>query len=125
MRISGSKYFKWYKRGQSVISVAREENPYEHHCPINHFQTILEKILDCFKSKNLINTEVIFSKLEGQNLSPERPFKGKPEDYKIRMALGVLEIEGLIKRTGSKRPIEYKLDVPLEKLKGWIRMIGR
>jgi hypothetical protein len=121
----GSKYFKWYKKGQSVVSVARAENPYEHHCPINHFQTILEKIPDGFESQNLINTELIFSKLEGQNLSPGRLFKGKTEDYKIRMTLGILEIEGLIKWTGSKRPIEYKLNVPLEKLKEWIRIMGK
>lgn len=58
-----------------------------------------------------------------KNLSPDRPFKGKPEEYKIRMTLGILEIEGLIKWTGSKRPIEYKLNVPIEKIEEWIRKI--
>ena len=61
-----------------------------------------------------------FLSLEGQGLSPDRPFKGKPEEYKIRMALGILEREELIKWTGSKRPIEYKLSVPIEKIREWI-----
>jgi len=116
----GSKYFKWYIKGHSVVAIARKDNPYEHHCPINHFQTILEKIIEGFKSQNLINTDLIFSMLEGQNLSPDRPFKGKPEEYKIRMTLGIIEIEGLIKWTGSKRPIEYKLNIPIEKIDEWI-----
>jgi len=122
----GSKYFKWYIKGHSVVGIARKDNPYEHYCPINHFQTILEKIIEGFKSQNLINTDLIFSMLEGQNLSSDRPFKGKPEEYKIRMTLGILEIEGIIKWTGSKRPIEYKLNVPIEKIDEWIyKNIGK
>ncbi len=117
----GSKYFKWNIRGHSVVGIARKLNPYEHYCPINHFQTILGKIIEAFKSQNVINTDLIFSILKGQNLSPDRPFKGKPEEYKIRMTLGILEIEELIKWTGSKRPIEYKLQVPIEKIYEWIR----
>ncbi|BDC35415.1 MAG: hypothetical protein EF806_00950 [Candidatus Methanoliparum thermophilum] len=117
----GSKYFKWYIKGHSIVAIARKDNPYEHYCPINHFQTILEKIIEGFKSQNLINTDLIFSMLEGQNLSLDRTFKGKPEEYKIRMTLGILEIEGLIKWTGSKRPIEYKLNVPIEKIDEWIK----
>jgi len=117
----GSKYFDWNIKGHSVIAIARKDNPYEHYCPINHFQTILETIIEGFKSQNLINTDLIFSMLLGHVLSPDRPFKGKPEEYKIRMTLGILEIEGLIKWTGSKRPIEYKLDVPVVKMEEWIR----
>lgn len=46
------------------------------------------------------------------------------EDY--RMTLGILEIEDLIKWTGSKRPIEYKLNVPIEKIDRWAhKNIGR
>lgn len=122
----GSKYFKWYIKGHSVIAMARKDNPYEHYCPIIHFQTILKQIIEGFKSQNLINTDLIFSMLEGQNLSPDRPFKGKPEEYKIRMTLGILEIEELIKWTGSKRPIEYKLNVSIEKIDEWIcKNIGK
>ena len=117
----GSKYFKWYMKGHSVVAIARKDNPYEHYCPIIHVQTILKKIIKGFKSQNLINTDLIFSILEGQSLSPDRSFKGKPEEYKIRMTLGILEIEGLIMWTGSKRPIEYKLNVPIEKIDEWIR----
>lgn len=57
----GSKYFKWSIKGQSVVAVAREENPYEHYCPKDHFQTILRKIIEGFKNQNLINTDLIFS----------------------------------------------------------------
>lgn len=117
----GSKYFKWYIKKHSIVAMARKDKPYEHYCPTNHFQTILKKIIKRFKSQNLINTDLIVSALGGQNLSPDRPFKGKPEEYKIRMTLGILEIEGLIKWTGSKRPIEYKLNVPIEKIDEWIR----
>jgi len=117
----GSKYFKWGIKGHSVVAMARKDNPYEHYCPIAHFQTILNKIIEAFKSQNIINTDLIFSMLKGQDLSPDRPFKGKAEEYKIRMTLGILEIEGLIKWTGSKRPIEYKLNAPIEKIDEWIR----
>lgn len=115
----GSKYFRWEIKGDSIVAVARKEKPYEHYCPINHFQTILDKIIEAFKSQNVINTDLIFSMLEGQNLAQDRPFKGKPEEYKIRMTLGILEIDGLIKWTGSKRPIEYKLNAPIERIKEW------
>ena len=115
-----SKYFEWNIRGHSVVAIAKKDNPYEQYCPIVHFHIILEKIIEAFKSQNVINTYLIFSMLEGQNLSSDRPFKGKAEEYKIRMALGILEIEELIKWTGSKRPIEYKLNVPTEKIHEWI-----
>ncbi len=116
----GSKYFKWYIKGHSLVAMARKDNPYEHYCPIIHFQTIFKKIIEGFKLQNLINTDLILFMLEGQNLSRDRPFKGKPEEYKIRMTLGILEIERLIKWTGSKRPIEYKLNVPIKKMYEWI-----
>lgn len=115
----GSKYFKWDIRRHSIVAAARKERPYEHYCPIIHFETILKKIIEGFKNQNIINTDIISSMLKGEDLSPDRPFKGKPEEYKIRMALGILEIEELIKWTGSKRPIEYKLNVTIEKIKGW------
>ncbi|RLC42625.1 MAG: hypothetical protein DRH44_06150, partial [Candidatus Coatesbacteria bacterium] len=97
-----------------------KDNPYRHYCPIIHFRTILKTIIEVFKSQNIINTDLIFSVLEGQNLSPDRPFKGKSEEYKIRMTLGILEIEGLIKWTGSKRPIEYKLNISIDEIEKWV-----
>jgi hypothetical protein len=36
------------------------------------------------------------------------------------MTMGILEIEGLIKWTGSKRPIEFKLNVPIEEIENWV-----
>lgn len=119
-RKSGSKYFNWHLQEHSVVAIARKDNPYEHYCPIDHFLTISEKIIEAFKNQNVINTDLIFSMLETQNLSPNRPFKGKPEEYKIRMTFGIFEIEKLIEWTGSKRPIEYKLNVPIEKIEEWI-----
>jgi hypothetical protein len=116
----GSKYFEWFIKGHSVVAKARKDNPYEHYCPEDHFKTIFKEIIEGFKNQNLINTDLIFSMLQGKNLSSDRPFKGKPEEYKIRMTLGILELEGLIKWTGSKRPIEYKLNVPIEKFEEWI-----
>ena len=123
----GSKYFKWEKRGNSIVAIARMEKPYEHYCPIGHFHTILQVIIDAFETHDVINTDLIFSMLKGKNLAPNRPFKGKPEEYKIRMALGILELEGLIKWTGSKRPIEYTLNCTVEDLRKWVNknMRGR
>jgi DNA-directed RNA polymerase delta subunit len=117
----GSKYFRWYKSGHSIVAEARKENPYKHHCPIEHFKTILEMIVNAFDHQNIVSVDVIFSKLEGRELAPNRSFKGKAEDYKIRMTLGILEIEELIKWTGAKRPIEYKLNVPLGEINVWLR----
>jgi hypothetical protein len=117
----GSKYFEWHVTGRSVIARARREDPYDHYCPIDHFQTIIERIVESFKTQDLVSAEVIFSMLIGQELSPGRTFKGKAEDYKIRMALGILEIEGLIKWTGSRKPFEYRLNAPLERVEEWFR----
>jgi hypothetical protein len=62
---------------------------------------------------------LIISSLEGHDLVKGRPYKGKAEEYKVRMALGILEVENLIKWTGSKRPIEYKLNSSIDKLRDW------
>lgn len=119
-KIYGSKYFEWYKKGHSIVAKARKGNPYEHFCPKDHLRTIIDRIIIAFQNHNVINTDLIISSLEGHDLMADRPYKGKAEEYKIRMALGILEIENLIKWTGSKRPIEYKLNAPIEKLKGWV-----
>lgn len=116
----GSKYFKWTISGDSIIATARKEDPYTHHCPTPHFVTIINSIIDIFKNQNLINQDVIFLKLMGKELSPDRPFKGKAEHYKIYMALGILEIEGLIKWTGSKRPLEFTRIAPLDSIINWM-----
>jgi hypothetical protein len=117
----GSKYFTWYISGHSIVAEARRENPYKHHCPIEHFETILKTVVEAFKHQNIVSADVIFTMLEGEELASGRPFKGKAEDYKIRMTLGILEIEDLIKWTGSKRPIEYKLNAELDKIGIWLR----
>jgi len=114
-----SKYFEWEIRGHSIVALARQDKPYENYCPIDHFLTILEEVINTFEDQNVVNTSMIFAALEGQELAPDRSFRGKGEEYKIRMELAILEIEGLIKWTGSKRPIEYILNVPIEKLGIW------
>ncbi len=118
-RTLGTKYFKWQKRGNSIFATAREQNPYEHSCPVEHFKTIMDKILLAFENQNVINNDTIFQLLKGQELSPNRIFKGKNEEYKIRMILGILELEGFIKWTGSLRPIEYTREKPIEELNKW------
>lgn len=116
----GSKYFGWKIKGKSVVAIARKENPYEHYCPVEHFLTISQKVIEAFQSRKVVNTDLIFSMLSGKELAPNRPFKGKPEEYKIRMVLGILEIENLIKWTGSKRPIEYTLNSSIDEIEKWI-----
>ncbi|HEY5590308.1 MAG TPA: hypothetical protein VIK55_04750 [Paludibacter sp.] len=118
-RTVGTKYYKWQIRGASIFATAREENPYEHSCPIDHFKAIISKIIDAFKNQNVINHDLIFQSLVDQELSPNRIFKGKAEDYKIRMILGILELAGLTKWTGSLRPVEYTLDKQIEELVKW------
>lgn len=58
--------------------------------------------------------------MQKDGLAPNRPFRGKPEDYKIRMTIGILEIESLIKWIGSKIPVEYKLAVPPDEVDNWL-----
>ena len=120
-RKSGSKYFKWHISGQSIVAEARIEKPYKHHCPIEHFETILKTIANAYQNQNVVSADVVFNMLMNKDLAPNRLFKGKPEDYKIRMALGILEIEGLLKWTGSKSPIEYKLNGQLDKHGEWLK----
>lgn len=118
-RTVGTKYYKWQLRGTSLFTKAREESPYEHSCPIDHFNTIISKVIEAFLHKDIINNELVYNALIGKELSSNRMFKGKAEEYKIRMILGVLELEGFTKWTGSLRPIEYTLDKSLEELRKW------
>jgi hypothetical protein len=69
----------------------------------------------------LINKDTIKSQRERRELALGRLFKGAQEEYKIYMALGILELEGLIKWTGSKRPVEYAMTVPIEKIEEWCK----
>lgn len=119
-RVLGTKYFQWQIQDSSIIATARQENPYEHYCPTDHFKTILSKILEAFEQQNIINNDTIFQLLVDKELSSNRVFKGKAEEYKIRLTLGILELEGLLKWTGSLRPIEYTLERPITELKMWI-----
>jgi hypothetical protein len=59
------------------------------------------------------------AQLVGKDLVPGRPLKGHQEEYKLYMALGILELEGLLKWTGSKRPVEYTLNVLVDALAQW------
>lgn len=124
-RLLGTKYYTWQIRGASLFATARKENPYEHSCPMDHFKTIISKITEAFKSQNVISNDTIYKLLENQELSPNRIFKGRSEEYKIRMVLGVLELEGFIKWTGSLRPIEYTLDKPIEGIVKWGQETGK
>jgi hypothetical protein len=119
-RVLGTKYYQWQVQDSSIIATARQENPYEHYCPADHFKTILSKIVEAFEQQNIINNDTIFQLLVDKELSPNRVFKGKAEKYKIRLTLGIIELEGLLKWTGSLRPIEYTLDKPIADLKKWI-----
>lgn len=119
-RVLGTKYYQWQIQDSSIIATARQENPYEHYCPTNHFKTILSKIVEAFEKQNIINNDTIFQLLVDKELSPNRVFKGKAEEYKIRLTLGIIELEGLLKWTGSLRPIEYTLDKPIADLRKWI-----
>lgn len=114
-----SKYFRWYISRSSIVAEARREKPYKHHCPIEHFKTILDVISEAFNTQNIVYVDAIMELLKDRDLSPNRPFKGRAEDYKIRMTLGILEIEGIIKWTGSKRPIEYILKVEPNGIEEW------
>lgn len=119
-RVLGTKYYQWQVQDSSIIATARQENPYEHYCPTDHLKTILSKIVEAFEQQNIINNDTIFQLLVDKALSPNRVFKGKAEEYKIRLTIGILELEGLLKWTGSLRPIEYTLDKPIADLKKWI-----
>ena len=69
--------------------LAKKDNPYKHYCPIIHFEAILKKIIEGFKSQNLINTDLIFSMLEGQYPGYLRGDQRRSGEYKIRMTLGI------------------------------------
>lgn len=114
-----SKYFRWYKSSNSIVAEARREKPYKHHCPIEHFKTILDVISEAYRNQNIVYVDLILELLMDRELSPNRLFKGRTEDYKIRMTLGILEIEEILKWTGSKRPIEYILKVEPNGIEEW------
>lgn len=119
-RSFGSKYFKWASVNGHITAWTRQEKPYPHNCPTIHLKTIMKTIVEILKTQGIINKEIVFSKLENKELSPERLFKGKAEQYKIYMALGILEIEGLLKWTGSERPIEFISNSSPETIQKWI-----
>lgn len=76
-------------------------------------------MIKAYESNNVISVSLLASLLNDKELAPNRIYKGVAEQYKIFMVLGILEIEGLITWTGSKRPIEYKLSSTIEKIKKW------
>lgn len=115
----GTKYYQWEIRKSSVVAWARKEQPYIHHCPVEHFRTIIGKIISILSTKNVISVDAVSEELRGKDIGFERPYKGKPEEYKIFMALGILEVENLLQWTGAKRPIEYSLAVPVEQIQSW------
>lgn len=119
----GTRYFRWElsKNKNTVRAWAREKSPYLHNCPLGHFKTIVRTIISIFQDQNLINKDLIYVRLQETELSPNRPFKGAPEEYKIYMALGILELDGLLKWTGSKKPVEYTLNRPLDDLEQWCK----
>jgi hypothetical protein len=119
-RSFGLKYYKWEPVHGHITAYARKDNPYPHNCPTIHLKTIMNAIINIFERQDIVNKDIIYTQLEGKELSPDRIFKGKPEQYKIYMALGILEIENLIKWTGSKRPVEYTLNASLDSIKKWI-----
>lgn len=108
-RATGTIYYSWIIKGSSIIALARPNDPYKHFCPLDHSKTIIGKVVEAFQHQNVINFDTVYQSLENKELAPLRLFKGAAEEYKIRVILGVLELEGLIKWTGSKRPIEYTL----------------
>ena len=118
---SGTKYYSWEHKGQSIAASARREKPYVHYCPIDHFSVIFKSIGEALQNNSLISVATIFSDLENIGLAPGRPFKGRAEDYKIRMILGILEVEGLLKWTGSKSPIEYVTNKTPEDFSNWYK----
>ncbi|KKL92312.1 hypothetical protein LCGC14_1885950 [marine sediment metagenome] len=122
---TGYSYFREEIKNQSVILYAREENPYKHFCPLIHFKKILDLILDYLRDNTVINRDNIINVLDGTELAPGRPFRGKrSEGYKIKMGLGLLEMKGFIVWTGSRRPIEFTLTEAIEKLETWIHNFG-
>ena len=78
----GTKYFKWEISKNSVLAWARAKKPYVHHCPIEHFKTIIGTVISIFEDRNLINKDTVYSLLQGTELAPERQFKGHTEEYK-------------------------------------------
>lgn len=116
-----SKYYRWYKSGNSIVAEARREKPYKHHCPIEHFKTILDVISEAYQKQDIVYVDLIIDILTNRELAPNRQFKGKSEDYKIRMTLGILEFEEIIKWTGSKRPIDYLLKVKPNGIEEWYK----
>jgi hypothetical protein len=117
----GTRYFRWELSKNTVRAWAREKSPYLHNCPLEHFKTIVRTVISIFQDQNLINKDLIYVQLQETELSPNRPFKGAPEEYKIYMALGILELDGLLKWTGSKRPVEYTLNRSLDDLEQWCK----
>ncbi|PLV56041.1 winged helix-turn-helix domain-containing protein [Thermotoga sp. SG1] len=115
-----TKYFKWEIKNKSVVAWARKENPYQHFCPLKHFHFIIRKIVEVFKNNAEVSSSTVFSLLEGEELVPGRPFRGKSERYKMDMALGILELEGFIEWTGKKMPVTYRLKKPVEEIEKWV-----
>jgi hypothetical protein len=118
-KFGGTKYYSWEQRENSIAAYARKDKPYVHHCPLDHFVKIFDLIEENLIRLPIINVSTIFKDLEKSGFHKDRLFKGRAEDYKIRMSLGILEIEGLLKWTGRKSPIEYTANIPIDEFQSW------
>lgn len=116
-----TEYHRWKINGESVIAFKGNNVESQDTCPVEHFKNIIKKIILSFNDYNVVDSDIIYSFLRDEKLGNNRPFRWQDDKYKIRMTLGILELERIIKWTGATMPVQYKLNVPLKELVEWTR----
>lgn len=104
-----TKYFKWETDGKQITAWARREKPYNHSFPVTHLLKIMDAASQLLSTEEKLSKKLLEERLEGKELEEGKVFTSDKQDYKVRIGLGILEMEGFIYWEADK-PAGYRLN---------------
>jgi predicted transcriptional regulator len=116
-------YLSWYREYDKIYTTGKSRKTgeyYRHGSPIIHFQTILGVILKDLAKSGFVSISTISHSLQGMDLG-DGTFYRKGLEYRIRVALGVLEQEKLIYPVRLRKGHQFSTSVSEEEVWNWFK----